>query len=618
MAIGLPGPDDAVGVWGQSPTAPRGETVSGKTDAPLIRVEDAFLRSLHLGRDGEPPLGLSIDTTGLHFDPGRPSDLETLLATHPLDDTGLLTRARDAIAFMARHHLSKYAATDPDLPVPDPGYVVVIDQTLSDASVTASGATVATFRDMLVQARINHPGARILIKTHPETDAGHRKGHFDDLDLTDGVTFLSGPVSPWRLFEGATAVYTVSSGLGFEAIFAGHKPRVFGGPFYAGWGLTEDHHDLPRRTRPLTRAQLFAAAMILYPRWYDPYRDALCELETVLHLLVAQARAWREDRMGWSAGAISRWKRPHLQAFFGSVKPVIFSDIPASNRRHMVWASKSNPDAPGLRLEDGFLRSRGLGAALTPPLSLSLDDTGIHYDPSRESRLESLIAASTGLGNAEIERASRLIHRITALGLTKYNISGRPAPDLPDGPKILVAGQVDDDASVLQGTSKIRTNADLLAAARAKNPDATLIYKPHPDVEAGHRKGAINLPGGVIPAPKTDPAQLLPNVTEVWTMTSLLGFEALLRGIPVTTTGAPFYAGWGLTTDRGDPPARRTARPTLEQLAHATLIDYPRYRDPVTGLACPPEVIIDRLASDDTPRPKGLLARLQSLRPRRR
>ncbi len=247
--------------------------------------------------------------------------------------------------------------------------------------------------------------------------------------------------------------------------------------------------------------------MILYPRWYDPYRDRAATLEDVLQTLAAQARAWRDDRNGWSAGAVSRWKRPHLQAFFGSVHPVIFSDTPVPDRRHMVWASKAEPIAPGIRLEDGFLRSRGLGAALTPPLSLSLDDLGIHYDPSRESRLERLIAESIDLPDAEIERSRSLIARITALGLSKYNISGDPPPSLPEGRKILVVGQVEDDASVLQGTTSIRGNADLLAAAQRDNPGATLIYKPHPDVEAGHRKGAISLPAGVIAAPRTDPAR---------------------------------------------------------------------------------------------------------------
>jgi capsular polysaccharide export protein len=78
--------------------------------------------------------------------------------------------------------------------------------------------------------------------------------------------------------------------------------------------------------------------------------------------------------------------------------------------------------------------------------------------------------------------------------------------------------------------------------------------------------------------------------------------------------GQPFYAGWGLTEDRGPPLPRRTARPDLVALVHATLIAYPRYRDPVSGLPCPPEVAIDRLATGALPRPSAgnrLLAKAQ-------
>jgi capsular polysaccharide export protein len=113
-----------------------------------------------------------------------------------------------------------------------------------------------------------------------------------------------------------------------------------------------------------------------------------------------------------------------------------------------------------------------------------------------------------------------------------------------------------------------------------------------------------------------DPSEVLTMVDEVWTMTSLLGFEALLRGVPVTTLGAPFYAGWGLTRDLGAPPPRRNARPSLAGLVHAALIDYPRYLDPVTGAPCPVEVILDRLEHNDVPRPafanRGL-SKLQGL-----
>ena len=99
-------------------------------------------------------------------------------------------------------------------------------------------------------------------------------------------------------------------------------------------------------------------------------------------------------------------------------------------------------------------------------------------------------------------------------------------------------------------------------------------------------------------------------------MTSLLGFEALLRGKPVTVTGAPFYAGWGLTRDLGWVPNRRQARPDIVHLAHAALIGYPRYFDPVSRRPCPPEVVVERLAHGPLPHP-GLgnrtLAKLQGL-----
>lgn len=619
IRLGLPGPGDAVGIWGASPTARRGLAVARRRNAQVVRIEDAFLRSLHPGRAGEPPVGLLIDRAGVHFDPSSPSDLETLLATAPLDDTALLDRARDAILRLRENHLSKYSAFDPAAPVPAPGYVLVIDQTRGDASVTASGGGRARFREMLVHAQEENPGARVIIKTHPETAAGFRPGHFGPEDATGRVSLLTDPVSPWALLEGAIAVYTVSSQMGFEAILAGHRPRVFGQPFYAGWGLTQDEAPPPRRSRRLTRAQLFAAAMMLYPTWYDPFRDEPCELERVLDNLEAQTRAWRDDHRGWVASGIRRWKRRPMQRMFGQHGGIRFSDSPPrdTTRRHMVWASRAGSAHGGaVRVEDGFLRSRGLGAELVPPLSLVLDDLGIYYDPARPSRLERLIARRENLRPDQRHRAERLIATLTARGLSKYNIGGG-LPALPPGHKVLVPGQVEDDASILTGGGQIRNNADLLRAVRAARPNAVVVYKPHPDVEAGLRPGAIDADDlADIVAREADPATLLDQVDEVWTITSLLGFEALLRHLPVTTLGAPFYAGWGLTTDRGPVPDRRRARPDLAGLVHAALIDYPRYLDPVTGQPCPVEVVADRLAAGRIPRPgpaNRLLSRIQGL-----
>jgi capsular polysaccharide export protein len=595
--------------------------VAEATGATLVRVEDAFLRSLHPGRSGDPPLGLILDRQGVYFDAGAPSDLETLLATHPLDDTALLDRARGAMARLIEAGLTKYTAFDPDLPAPEPGYVLVIDQTRGDASVTASGADLNRFREMLTYAQQEHPGARIVIKTHPETAAGHREGHFTAADCTsERIALLSDQINPWTLLEGAVAVYTVSSQLGFEAIFAGHRPRVFGQPFYAGWGLTEDQFPVQRRQRRLTRAQLFAAAMLLYPTWYDPIRDRLCRFEDTAEALFEETRAWRADRHGWVASEMRLWKRAPLNASFGRYKPVRFEDTPAkaraTGRPWMVWAGKATQAHQGaVRIEDGFLRSRGLGAELVPPLSLVTDDLGIYYDPSRPSRLEKLIETRAKLRPDQRTRAEALIRTLTEHGLSKYNLGAAPPPPLPEGHRILVPGQVEDDASIRTGTDAVATNRALLEAARAAHPGAVLLYKPHPDVEAGLRPGKMDARDlADLVLEHADPAALLTQVQEVWTMTSLLGFEALLRGVKVTTLGAPFYAGWGLTTDLGTVPPRRRHDVSLPGLVHATLIDYPRYLDPVTGRPCPVEVIAERLATGDAlPRPPAnrLLAKLQ-------
>ncbi|NOD93525.1 capsular polysaccharide biosynthesis protein [Ruegeria sp. HKCCD4884] len=598
IRLGIPQSEDCVGVWGNSPTAHRGLRVAEKHEVPVLRIEDALLRSLHPGREGEPPLGLLLDRSGLHFDASRPSDLEKILINDPLDNTALLNRARAAIERIKELHLSKFSAFDLDEAPPNPGYVLVVDQTVGDAAVKSSGADRARFLEMLFVAQEENPGAQILIKTHPETQAGHRQGHFTDQDFSDRISLFNTPISPWPLLEGAVAVYTVSSQLGFEAILAGHKPRVFGQPFYAGWGLTQDENPIARRQRNLTRAQLFAAAMLLYPTWYDPYRDEICDLEMVLDTLEAQTRAWRQDHKGWTASGMRLWKRKHVQQIFGRHGKLRFTSAQPehSDRPHMVWASQARNTEGAVRVEDGFLRSRGLGAELVPPLSLVTDEIGIYYDPTKPSRLEDLISLRETLRPDQEMRAERLIERLLAEGLSKYN-TGLPAPTLPEGHRILVPGQVEDDASILLGTGAVRSNMDLLQAARDANPNAILIYKPHPDVEAGLREGKIDATVlADVVVPHTNPAALLTQVQEVWTMTSLLGFEALLRRVKVTTLGAPFYAGWGLTTDLGVVPARRGARPSLLGLVHATLIDYPRYFDPVTGQACPVEVAVERLA----------------------
>ena len=80
--------------------------------------------------------------------------------------------------------------------------------------------------------------------------------------------------------------------------------------------------------------------------------------------------------------------------------------------------------------------------------------------------------------------------------------------------------------------------------------------------------------------------QLLEQVDEVHVLTSQSGFEALMRNVPVTTYGQPFYAGWGLTRDLDlteDVRHRRQRRLSLDELVAATLLLYPTYVSRITN-----------------------------------
>ena len=122
IQMGWPNADDKIAIWGNSSTAHRGLNIAERTGANPLFVEDAFLRSLFPARlKGEAPLGLLLDTSANHFDPTRPSDLEHLLKTDPLDNGHDLQRARDAITRIGLVRLSKYSAYQRDDDQPQGG-----------------------------------------------------------------------------------------------------------------------------------------------------------------------------------------------------------------------------------------------------------------------------------------------------------------------------------------------------------------------------------------------------------------------------------------------------------------------------------------------------------------
>lgn len=330
------------------------------------------------------------------------------------------------------------------------------------------------------------------------------------------------------------------------------------------------------------------------------------------------------------AVGFSRWKRQHVRAHFQGRNLVFVSKPSRLPKKGNLCIAKWGlripnenfpPDSELICLEDGFLRSVGLGAHLVRPLSWVSDAHGIYYDPRQPSDLE-LILRQLDFDDALLVRASKLADAIVAAHLTKYN-TGSETWQCPNVARrvILVPGQVESDASIRCGSKSIKTNLGLLEEVRRRNPDAFIGYKPHPDVVAGLRVmgagdgSAFKFCDQVIgDVPMAD---LLSQVDEVHTLTSLTGFEALIRSKKVVTYGMPFYAGWGLTEDLGmsvEVAKRRNRKLKLDELIAGTLILYPTYVSRETGVFITPEQSLDELIAWRDTHPTRLSTKQRLLR----
>lgn len=341
------------------------------------------------------------------------------------------------------------------------------------------------------------------------------------------------------------------------------------------------------RTEPLWRARRASlgpeaptAVLIGFSRWKTFMLDFLADHNVIL--LSRDGMASLEDLK-----TILGLRRPHVFAWSYNFAP----DLPLFCERHSL---------PLTYVEDGFLRSAGLGVARTSPASLVFDDRAMHFDRLRPSRLEETLSSHDfDADPALMAAAEKLAAIMRGRGLSKYNLSG--GADLakilqPGRRRVLVLGQVEGDLSIRYGAERLITANELVALAARENPEAQILYRPHPEVVA-HPKPQYSNPALTADlcaqiGPEFRLADCLEAADLVYTVTSLAGFEAALRGKPVVTLGAPFYAGWGITEDRL-PLSRRGRKLTALQILAGAYLLYPRYAgvDPKAG----PEAILDLL-----------------------
>lgn len=594
-----------------------------KHGLPWWRVSPGLLYRVGIRGHAEPPLSLLVDEDA-RSPVGEPLLVRTLTQGISLS-VDRRDRVQSLMARMRQHGISKWnnsSLASHGWAGDGPCVLVAEDEP------TGEGAPSASLQQLLDAARREHPEARILVRPGRGRAAYVNRRIIRRRDPR--ISLVDELTNPFTLLASVHKVYVANAQLGFEALVAHKDVTCFGTPWYAGWGLTDDRGaDLQRPVRR-SLEELFFAAYVQCPRYADPESGKPFEAEDAFELVERQLRIFEENQGTIYCHGFTMWKRTFVRAYLRSPgNRIVFARTarhPAwrkfnAKSKLLVWGTKEEPEIAALakrhqvpvwRMEDGFLRSVGLGADLTVPSSLVIDREGIYFDPNTPSSLETLLQTHD-FSAQEIARAGALRERIVAAALSKYNVGNRAAQlQRPNTKKsvILVPGQVEDDASIQRGCRDVRSNAGLLQAVREANPGAYILFKPHPDVTHAKRVGAVSEELALKYADEVLVNVPLPAclaiVDEVHTLTSLVGFEALLRGLKVAAYGLPFYAGWGLTHDR-HVHERRTRKLALDELVAGVLFCYPRYLSARTRMFTTPEAIVRQLKAqlEMVPKPSG-------------
>ncbi|EAK4900598.1 capsular polysaccharide biosynthesis protein [Campylobacter coli] len=286
-------PEDKIFIWGKK----YDKTLLAKDFSnEIFLVEDGFLRSVFLGSDLTRPFSLIVDNKGLYVDPSKPSDLEDILQNYKFDD-GLKQRAKKLITTITQNKFSKYNGLKHEkLNFNTNKKIILIPaQVEDDASMILGGAGFDTLK-LLQSVRKANENAFIVFKPHPDVLSGNRKGLKDKNIILKYCDEIIENVSIDSAINACDEVHTITSTSGFDALLRGKKVVVYGKPFYAGWGLTQDLHHISRRTRVLSLEELVAGVLILYPRYIHPKSKNLCEVELALDTMLALQKDYFSKR----------------------------------------------------------------------------------------------------------------------------------------------------------------------------------------------------------------------------------------------------------------------------------------------------------------------------------
>ncbi|HEG0327396.1 TPA: capsular polysaccharide biosynthesis protein [Campylobacter coli] len=601
--------------WGRKKSGLKAVELAKKHNVKFLLLEDGFLRSLNLGVENSPSFSIVKDEIGIYYDATAPSKLENILNTYEFSSEEL-EQAKKAIELIKKEKLSKYnnnLCLPKELFNANEERVLIITQVANDTSLKFGLADNFSTQDIINEAIKENPNAKIYIKIHPDVLSSKKQSDFNAQDLPSKCVVIKENYNPIELLSHFKKVYTKTSGMGFEALMLKQECVCYGMPFYAGWGLTQDKQMCKRRLKKRSLEEVFCAAYILYSEYFNPYLNQKSDIFDTIYTLAKYKKIEQANSNTLYFLGFTLWKRWFMRPFFKAKnnKIIFLNSLDELYKANLnpedkifIWGKKYDKTLLAkdfsneiFLVEDGFLRSVFLGSDLTRPFSLIIDSKGLYVDPSKPSDLEDILQNHI-FDESLKQRAKKLITMIMQNKFSKYNGLKHEKLNFNTNKKIiLIPAQVEDDASMILGGAGYDT-LKLLQSVRKANENAFIVFKPHPDVLSGNRKGLkdkdiiLKYCDEIIENVSIDSA--INACDEVHTITSTSGFDALLRGKKVVVYGKPFYAGWGLTQDLHH-ISRRTRVLSLEELVAGVLILYPRYIHPKSKNLCEVELALDTM-----------------------
>lgn len=602
-----------------------------KHNIPLIQIEDAFVGYLENTQGKMVNIGMYYDITGGVY---YSSDEENII-THTLKNKEYtqddLKNAGKLIEKIVKNKITKYnKILQPSFkPHKNCAKILVIDQVYNDASIKCNNHGLQEFQAMYNSAIQKANGKKIYIKTHPNGN-----GYLHRIAKENEAIMLTDDYNIFDILQYTDEVYTVSSQAGFEALLAGKKVYTFGTPFYSGYGLTIDNTTTKRQN--YTIEELFFASYIKACRYFIVKIE--CNLNEIIDVIITHKNLAIKNRtiQKMYFYQIPLWKMYTLKSFifqknvqivrvknfkeiqkksFTKGDKIILWGFKASCNKIYQYAKENNISI--ITFEDGFIRSVGLGSDFVPPYSLVMDSKGIYYNPKKTSQLEHIILHNQTITPEQKERVENFIVLYKEMQISKYNIVQQNTQEEKDfilqrankKKIILITGQVSDDMSIIYGATKIQNYSHLVREVRKNNPSAFIIYKHHPDVIASNRNGYIEseylLQYVDCITQNLTSIDAIQIADEIHTITSTIGFEALLYGKKVVHYGMPFYGGYGFTDDKSEIRNKRNVV-DFNTFCYAALFLYPYYTQNGLKIALTPEIVIKLLAQDKLKKQKKL------------